>query len=243
MPNPPTAALVLRKTKGNRLRTITSYLKWLGQRSGESLGLAEASGRMQRLDAMLKTLGTLAPPTKGRNVVGEREAPPLVVLDHLLAVIDPTSPDNPWRDVVLRLRNRLLVHFLYALGLRRGEALGIKIQDHIQWRQGTILIARNANDPSDPHKRQPLAKTRDRLLPVKNGLMDMMHAYVVHIRRKIPGAKGHQFLFVSHQTGRPLTEVAVNKVFRSLRDRTSGLPDDLTPHLLRHGWGTTPSAA
>ena len=83
------------------------------------------------------------------------------------------------------------VGIIYGLGIRRGEALGIKIGDHVQWDRSRILIARNADDPDDPRKRQPLAKTRDRFLPIRDKLIDMMHAYVTHIRFKVPGARKH----------------------------------------------------
>src|SRR3954449_7553737 len=69
MPTPASQTFVLRGTKANRLRTITHYLKWLGQKSSEGLDLAEAARRNQRLNDMLKTLQAMAPPTKGRNVV------------------------------------------------------------------------------------------------------------------------------------------------------------------------------
>jgi integrase len=130
----------------------------------------------------------------------------------------------------------LLIHLIYGLGIRRGEALGIKIGDHIDWPRNRILIARNADDPDDPRTRQPLAKTLDRFLPVKDKLLDMLRAYVTNIRSKIPAARRHTLLFVSHQTGRPLSAGALNKVFRSLRERVPDLPADLTPHVLRHAW-------
>ncbi|TWA93193.1 phage integrase family protein [Azospirillum brasilense] len=227
---------VLKHTAANRLRTVVQYLTWLGQEGSNDLDLETASKRKVQLDAMAATLNEKVPRTKGRNVVGQREAPPVEVMDRLLAVLEPDSPDNPWTDLGLRLRNRLVVHLLYGLGIRRGEALGIKITDHVQWHQNRILIARNADDPTDPRKRQPVAKTRDRILPVKDKLMDMMQEYVTHIRSKIPGARRGQFLIVAHDSGRPLSEAAMNKIFINLRERVVDLPESLAPHILRHAW-------
>ncbi len=227
---------VASETKTNRLRTVAQYLRWLGDRGINDIDLTEADKRRKRLGDMSANLLIIVPPSKGRNVVGHREAPSPTEMDRLLAVLEPASPDNPWRDVGLRMRNRLLVHMIYGLGIRRGETLGIKITDHIDWRGNRILIARNADDPEDPRARQPLVKTRDRFLPVKDKLMDMMREYVTYIRAKIPGAKRHQFLFVSHQTGKPLSDEGLNKVFRTLRERVVWVPENLTPHLLRHGW-------
>jgi integrase len=64
----------------------------------------------------------------------------------------------------------------------------------------------------------------------------MMQEYVTHIRPKISGARKHQFLFVSHQTGRPLSDRALNKIFVGFRDKIQDMPANLSPHLLRHAW-------
>lgn len=233
---PPSPQVVGTGNKANRLRTVAQYLEWLGQEGCGNLDLAAASSRKADLAAMLSNLNAKIPPAKGRNAVGSRESPPVETMDRMLAVLEPKCAENPWDDLGLQLRNRLLVHLFYGLGIRRGELLGIKIGDHIEWQRSRLLIARNADDPDDPRTEQPLAKTRDRFLPVKDGLMGMMQEYVTHIRSKIPGARRHSFLIVSHQTGRPLSHAALNKVFRNLRERVPDLPVDLSPHVLRHAW-------
>jgi integrase len=226
---------VSKHTSAYRLRVIADYLRWLGQEGVGCLPVPAAAARKEVLDEMLSGLLVRTPKVGGRNVVGKREATPPDVMDRLLKIIEPDSPENPWKEFGLRIRNRLLIHLMYGLGIRRGEALGIKI-DRIRWRENSILIARTADDPADSRKRQPLAKTRDRWLPVKDGLMDMMQQYVTHIRSKIPRARQHQFLFVSHQGGAPLALVSCNKIFTTLRTRVKEIPDNMTPHLLRHAW-------
>lgn len=223
-------------TAANRLRTVADYLGWLGQMGNLHLDLQTAALRNQALTAMTANLGVGIPKTRGRNVVGKREAPPQDIIDRLLAVIELGAPDNPWSDFGLQVRNRLLIHMLYGLGIRRGEALGIKIADHIDFRGKSILIARNADDAEDPRRQQPLAKTRDRRLPLKDGLIDMIQDYMLQIRRKVPNAQKHQqFLFVSHQSGMPLSLSGESRVFEQLRKRTN-LPEYLTSHVLRHAW-------
>lgn len=226
---------VQKETAANRLRTVADYLAWLGEMGNLHLDLQTSALRQASLDKMIANLTTMVPKTRGRNVVGKREAPPQDVIDRLLAVIEPGAPDNPWADFGLQIRNRLLVHMFYGLGIRRGEALGIKITDHINFQKSRLLIARNADDAEDPRRHQPLAKTRDRLLPLKDGLIDMIQDYIIQIRRKVPNAAKHQFLFVSHQSGKPLSLSGESRVFEQLRQRTE-LPDYLTTHVLRHAW-------
>ncbi|WP_374762262.1 tyrosine-type recombinase/integrase [Massilia scottii] len=94
----------------------------------------------------------------------------------------PTSPDNPWHGNFARERNFLLIQWLEALGIRRGELLGIRISD-IDFRNNTVQILRRADDPSDPRRYQPNAKTLDRVLPLSDGLVQMTQNYIINIRR------------------------------------------------------------
>ena len=46
----------------------------------------------------------------------------------------------------------------------------------------------------------------------------------------------HEYLFVADRTGAPMSLSALNKCFAFLRIRIPDLPDDLSPHVLRHTW-------
>jgi integrase len=222
-------------TAARRLRTIIDYLEWLAQD-----GLSRQEPKAAELwaaakDRMVADLRARIPTESGRDQVGRREAPPEEAMDALLRLVEPDDSRNPWGNIGLRVRNRLLVHVLLGFGIRRGEALGIRI-DRIDFQANRILIARSADDPLDTRKDQPLAKTRDRWLPMAEGLASMVHDYVVHVRKKLPKARKHPFLFVSHRDGAPLSLISVNKLFQSLRERFPELPTNLTAHLLRHAW-------
>lgn len=219
----------------NRLRTIGMYLRWLTQEGIFRQDRGATPLLIKMRDEMLASLGARTPKGTRRNVLGRREAPPPEAMERLLAVIELDAPENPWTDLGLRVRNRLLIHVLLSMGIRRGEALGLKVEN-IDLRQNQVLIARNADDPLDTRRRQPLAKTLDRILPIENSLADMLRHYIVYIRSKFPKARRHPFLLVSHQDGAPLSLNSANKVLRVLRAKVPDLPQDLTPHLLRHAW-------
>lgn len=223
------------QTTANRLHSIADYLRWLSQEGFVGLPSVEVESRIRARDAMIQTLLIKTPRSHNRSQVGIREGPSEQTIDLLLDVIDVDSPANPWGDLGLRVRNRLLLSLLFGLGLRRGEILGLKI-DAIDFRRNRLLIARAADDPIDPRKYQPLAKTRDRYLGFKDSLAEMMEEYITQIRSKIVGARRHPFLFVSHSSGAPLALVSMNKMVRMLRERVPQLPSNLTPHVLRHAW-------
>lgn len=231
------AKVVAPKTAANRIRTIQSYLTWLTESylSQHGLDLATRHALEQNKNKTIAALAARLPRGKGRNQVGQREGLAPEMLNQLLEVIDPTSPDNPWRDQHARVRNALIVYWLWHLGVRRGELLNVKISD-INFMKNEVLIARRADDPEDPRRNQPRVKTRDRILPLSANLAEATHHYIVNVRTQLKGARKHAFLFVAEHSGTPLSLPALNKVFSVLRSNCPSLPDELSPHVLRHCW-------
>ena len=235
--------VVLRHTEivaafsATRLRCIRDYLKW------------SVANRISRLDGGSKVRSALEaasrfvtegiearlPPAKSRGVLIGREGLEPGVVSELLRVIDADSPDNPWQDEHSRRRNELIILWLYYLGLRRGEILGVRVAD-IDFRKGTVVIVRRADDKDDPRKRQPNAKTKAREIPLSSELLDMTSKYVMDFRGKLSGARRHGFLFVASNTGAPLSIPAFAKIFVVLREKCRNLPRNLFAHLLRHTW-------
>jgi integrase len=103
-------------------------------------------------------------------------------------------------------------------------------------RRGRLTVARRPDDPKDPRRQQPTAKTLSRILPMSSGLVEMGTAYILNVRRLVPGARKHGFLFVETDRGRPLSAAAVEKLFRELRQTSPDLLESLTAHVLRHTW-------
>jgi integrase len=152
----------------------------------------------------------------------------------LLQVVEPSSEDNPWMEEHSRYRNELITNWLYHLGLRRGELLGIRISD-IDFRESTVVVARRADDPKDPRQNQPNAKTKARKIPLHPGLRDMTEVYIMSRRAAFPGARKHDFLFVASESGAPMSIASLNKIFRVLSMKCPELPK-VYPHVLRHTW-------
>lgn len=219
----------------SRVRYIRDYLRWLVESrvSKFSLGkqttvLLESAGR-RTIDA----LNARIPAARGRNTIGGREGIGQEAIDRVLAVTEPESADNPWHGDFARRRNQLIIHWLYELGIRRGELLGVAIAD-INFRENTVAILRKADSFADPRRKQPLTKTLDRILPISERLARMTSDYVIRVRSGNKAGLPHDFLFVAAGTGAPLSLIGLNKVFEVLRARCPDLPPELTPHVLRH---------
>jgi integrase len=220
-----------------RLRCIRGYLKWM------------AVNRMSRLDGRSEIRSALdaatrflvegvearLPPADSRGVFLRREGLEPDVVSELLRVIQSDSPDNPWQDEHSRHRNELIVLWLYYLGLRRGELLGVRVSD-IDFIKGTVIIVRRADDKDDPRRRQPNAKTRAREIPIAADLLEKTSNYIIAYRANLSGARKHSFLFVTSDTGWPMSISAFSKIFAVLREKCKNLPHNLFAHLLRHTW-------
>jgi len=228
---------ISQNTLAIRLVYIKKYVDWLIRLR---LSLHDArSDIFKKLQlsssSLVSALAVRSPSARGRNVYGKREGLSEDMLERLICVIDPVSKENPWKSVHARERNSLIVHWLIHLGLRRGELLGVRISD-INFQTNEVFIARRPDDPEDPRTDQPLSKTRDRLLPISDDLAERTRRYILGQRRKFRGARRHDFLIVANGNGAPLTLSAMNKLFISLRRGCPDLPDELTPHVLRHTW-------
>ncbi len=220
-----------------RLHYIKSYIAWL---AAERLGrhgldpVVEARLR-DAAKRVSEAIEARIPRKSGRAALHKREGLSDEDVAELLRVTDPHCPDNPWKDQHTRYRNALLIRWLLHLGLRLGEALGVR-NDDIAVRQKEVTIHRRADDPDDPRREQPLAKTRARVLLLTSELLVQTQAYILNYRRLLPEAKKHAFLFVASRTGLPLTVVAAKKLFKELREGCPSLPKDLSAHVLRHTW-------
>jgi integrase len=120
--------------------------------------------------------------------------------------------------------------------MRRGEVLCLRVGDVKLTADGGLLtIVRRPQDPDDPRQPKPQVKTLGRELLVGPTLRELFVGYLAD-RRTLSGARRHPFLFVSGTDGAPLSLWSMTKLFKALRERVSGLSDDLSAHVLRHDW-------
>lgn len=221
-----------------RLRNIRDYLRWLAIARISKHGI-DASLRItlesstqytsHAIDARLPSASYKS------GALDQREGLEPEVVDRILKIIDPHSPDNPWTDGHSRYRNALIIEWLLCFGLRRGELLNVRIGD-VKFRDSTVTVVRRADNPDDPRKNQPKVKTKGREIPISSGLLDKTTAYIMNHRSVIRGARKHDFLFVASDTGAPLSIPSLNKIFNVLRQKCPEIPSHVFPHIFRHTW-------
>ncbi|MBA4784385.1 MAG: site-specific integrase [Rhizobiales bacterium] len=227
--------------KRNRLYVIRSFMEFttadhLSQlQQWPDRWLAFDKMRRECLDRMHEYINGI--PAPNRDDVGQIEGLEPEVIKRLLAVVEPDHPENPFRYEV-RFRNYLIVRLLIELGIRRGELLGLYVSDFVLTggKGSTVTIHRRPDDQNDFRRESPSAKTAARLLPLSARGAELVHEWVIRYRARMPLAKHNPFLIVAGPDGRPMSLSNINKIFRVLRERVSGLPAELAPHMLRHSW-------
>lgn len=232
-------------TAAIRLHYLRGYLRWLvdkellklaGSRDQDAYAELAATGEI-----VLRALGKRAPALRSQGSASRRQGLPDEALARLREVIRPSAPDNPWKGEHARERNALIIRWLLDLGLRRGELLGLKIEN-INFQTHEVRIDRRADDPEDPRRNQPNTKTLGRLLPLSEELTQLTHRYITSYRCRSVGSRRHSFLFIAVNSGAPMALSALNKIFVVLRRKCADLPEDLTTHVLRHTWNDLFSA-
>jgi integrase len=224
-----------RTSAANRIHYILQYLRWQAFAHLMQLDVHEKSylALRDRVDKACSALKARSPTLSVRTQSDQRQGLSDQALETLQRVVDGVS--QVWLNEHAQARNQLMLKWLLELGIRRGELLGVRIDD-IDFQKREVQITRQADTKDDPRARQPLAKTHARVLSLSEDLADATQNYVLWCRANQGLSRHHKYLFVSGGTGRPLSLAGANKLFVALRAAGLNLPDDLTAHVLRHTW-------
>ncbi|MFM4998192.1 tyrosine-type recombinase/integrase [Aeromonas sanarellii] len=227
------ANIVDNGTQHSRLTTFANYLRWYAM---HILKMPELEV-VEQINAMAEQIKTRRPSKQGRNSDLQDRSLSDVQLDALFELIQPGSESNPFSIDVQR-RNRLMILLLFYLGIRGGELLNIRIQD-IDFSTNRIRVVRRADERADSRTNEPNAKTRDRLLPLAESLVQELHGYITQDRRNVRNAKKNDYLFVTYKrgptVGNPISKAGYHKIFSVVRAVSPQLYA-ASGHSLRHTW-------
>ncbi|WP_223899233.1 site-specific integrase [Sulfurovum sp. TSL1] len=228
---------------GNRIRVIRNFLVWMA--NIHMAKLPEQDMRFMLLkdakDFLESTLNSRIPGTSHNSSENAPMGLSEEAIAKLFEVIDRGSPYNPWTNNFTKIRNELLILWLYQFGIRRSELLGLKISD-LDFRSETFNIVRRPDDPEDPRLNQPTQKTHGRKIAMPKKIVRLTLDYITKHRTVLAKANKHEFLFVASKTGAAMSLDTVNKVFSKLKKTYPDIFANLTPHILRHTWNDNFSA-
>jgi len=188
-------------TAANRLSRIAEYLSFVARALLRNR--PNITDINKKIDQMKARLLDLKPPTSNKGGLSSdpnQKAPPPEVFQEFLLAVQPQSPNNPYKNSIVKKRNWIMFNILDATGMRGGEVLGLKVED-IDYHQNLICIVRRHDDPDDKRRDQPTAKTLSRNIPTTEDLIEQILDYIDNERAQTKGANKHPYLFVTHQKG------------------------------------------
>jgi integrase/recombinase XerD len=144
-----------------------------------------------------------------------RRLPKVLVVDEIARILD--APES---EGFRGLRDRAILHVLYAAGLRVSEACGLQLAD-IDRKKGLVSAFGKGQ--------------KRRLVPLGEPSLEALDAYL-RIRGQHPRAAATQTLFLSPRGG-ALTRQAVWKMLGRYA-RGAGVTKPSSPHKLRHSFAT-----
>jgi len=223
-------------TQYNRMTFIGNYLKWFAEILTKDLyGKADKN----HITAMHKRIKAHRPKKKRRtNRDRDEKGLDLKIVEQVMDTLKPGHENNPFHDPGVQVRNALIIAMLRFLGIRRGELLNLRVED-INFVSNEVSIFRRPDSLSDPRTYQPLAKTLERTLLINDKLADKLSKYVTTARSKIPQARRHPYLFITHKAGPYQGAPLSNSGFGKLMKEVQGISENFTgvhAHSFRHTW-------
>ncbi|HKJ92068.1 MAG TPA: site-specific tyrosine recombinase XerD [Longimicrobiales bacterium] len=145
-----------------------------------------------------------------------RRLPDVLRLDEMERLLEAPDPADRlyWRD-------KAMLEFMYASGVRVGELITVRVRD-LALDEGFASVFGKGS--------------KERLVPVGGSAVRAVRVYLREVRGRLDRGGGEGVVFLNAR-GRPLTRMGVWKVLRKHVKR-AGLEKRVTPHTLRHTFAT-----
>lgn len=226
----------------NRVTAIAGYLDFIARVAVQN---CNSTKLLTEISSMNKRILDVRPRGKGKNVVDKQDGKDLPdgLIEEFMAVAQFDHPKNPFKHASTKKRNHLMFLLLKELGIRRGELLSLSIESNFLMLHGPnkfIWVKRHHDDIYDPRKNQPVAKTKERRLRIRDETAALIDDYIINIRAKTPNANKHPYLFVTHRKGKTQGLPISTSTFDSIIVPTMKSVDErfksIHPHYFRHNW-------
>lgn len=145
-----------------------------------------------------------------------RKLPGVLSRDDVEKILE--APDISDR---LYWRDKALLEFAYASGVRVSELASLKVRD-IDLAEGVATVFGKG--------------AKERMVPIGRSAQRALDVYIRETRPKLARKEGQGVAFVNAQ-GRPLTRMGIWKILRK-HVRRAGVKKRVTPHTLRHCFAT-----
>lgn len=118
-------------------------------------------------------------------------------------------------------RDRAILEFAYASGVRVSELIGLRVRDLMMEESFAAVFGKGS---------------KERLVPIGRGAVRALDVYLRELRPRLERGAGKGVVFLNAR-GQPLSRMGVWKILRKHVER-AGLEKRVTPHTLRHTFAT-----
>ena len=213
---------------------IQDFRSWMMKKTMKGNGVstrARALSGVKNLLTWMDKQGIAHTPTASiiRSPKLPRKLPRPVQEGQAFTLLD-SMPDDSWTD----LRDKALFTLLYGAGLRIDEALSLNVKDWLSPPFPPASGGEDAQSQGGSNFLRILGKGRkERQVPILKEILPPMDSYRTACPYPEDPARP---LFLGARGGRMRQQLA-QKAMRTLRV-TLGLPENITPHALRHSFAT-----
>tara|TARA_B100000678_G_scaffold45410_1_gene35193 strand:+ start:728 stop:1627 length:900 start_codon:yes stop_codon:yes gene_type:complete len=197
---------------------VRDYVFHLGDVGLGSSSVSRAQSALRTYFSFLVEEGVLeSDPTEGLQ--SPRVARPLPeVLD---AAAVAALLEAPRLDSSVHWRDRAILEFLYATGVRVSELVGLLLTN-LDLEEGLCTVFGKGS--------------KERMVPLGRPACAALSRYLHEVRPALEKGKGRGYVFLN-QRGRPLSRTAVWKIVKAAA-RLAGIEGSVSPHVLRHTYAT-----
>lgn len=146
----------------------------------------------------------------------DRRLPDFLTSDETSRLLDAPDPDHPsyWRD-------RAILEFLYATGVRVSELVELRISS-LDLDEGFATVFGKG--------------AKERLVPVGAPALRALNRYLAEVRPRLDRGEGQGRVFLNAR-GRPIRRESIWAIVRKAA-RRAGISKTVSPHTLRHTFAT-----
>ncbi|WP_288985754.1 site-specific integrase [uncultured Pseudoalteromonas sp.] len=235
-----TVATVSRNHHYNRMTSVAEYLHFLATLLNQ---YRTCQSTASAIDDMSKNIKKARPKGINQNLGFNSDIMSLPdgLFDEFMEIACPEHPLNPFKNMTVKKRNYLLFKLIRETGIRRGELLSLEMTHlNLLGDKPSIWVKRNHDDIFDPRKKQPVSKTKERMLPISLETAKLLDSYILEDRAATPNAKKHPYIFVTHRKcltqGQPIsTSYFDNEIIPKMK-KVDERFSKIHAHLFRHQW-------
>ncbi|MCK1627500.1 tyrosine-type recombinase/integrase [Bradyrhizobium sp. 160] len=218
----------------SRLTAVNDYIVWrtdpvIDRVSTRDPRLAEVRRRVDRLPKRLV----------GKIVVSKNSSKEGMDEKTEVAFLDAITPDHPTNPFNPRNQHRnQALWLLYHAGLRRSAPLTLTGRHlHLNEDEPYVYVPRVQDDKDDSRAHEPRNKTKAHPVNLSPDRAAIIHRYIVNHRPTYKGAKKSKYVFLSQESSntapKPLSIGSVEHMYKQLRAKVPGIPENFGPHMVR----------